>query len=157
MSCGIYHRCGSDLTFLWFWRRLAVTALIRPIVWEPPDAKGAALKDKKKEFKAKRLSINKDILLAFSINDWDPLSLYLDFFFPFLFSFFGLRATPAAYGSSQARGPTEAGAASLHHSTQQCQILNLISKARDRAHLLMATSQVRYRWATTGTPYPDFS
>ena len=38
------HRCGLDLTLLWLWRRLEATALIRPLVWEPPYATGAALK-----------------------------------------------------------------------------------------------------------------
>ena len=30
--------------------------------------------------------------------------------------FFGFRAAPTAYGGSQARGPTRAAAAGLHHS-----------------------------------------
>ena len=38
------------------------------------------------------------------------------FFFFFFFSFCLLRATPVAYGSSQARGGIGAVAASLHHS-----------------------------------------
>ena len=39
------------------------------------------------------------------------------FFFFFFFSFLSFfRAAPAAYGGSQARGPTEAIAASLHQS-----------------------------------------
>ena len=29
----------------------------------------------------------------------------------------------------------------LHHSSQQCQILNLLSEARDQTHILMDTSQ----------------
>ena len=33
----------------------------------------------------------------------------------------------------------------LHHSSQQCQILNPLSKARDRTCILMDTSQVHYR------------
>ena len=50
------------------------------------------------------------------------------FVFCFLF-FFGLFRTPsAAYGSSQARGRMRAAAASLHHNSQQHQILNLLSK-----------------------------
>ena len=28
VSCGIGHRCGSDLTLLWLWHRPAATALI---------------------------------------------------------------------------------------------------------------------------------
>ena len=34
-------------------------------------------------------------------------------------------------------------------------ILNLLSKARDRTHILMDTSRVCYCWATTGTPGPS--
>mgnify|MGYP001273052241 CR=1 FL=1 len=44
------------------------------------------------------------------------------FFFFFLF-----RATPVAYGSSQARGQIGAIDAGLHHSSQQCKILNPVS------------------------------
>ena len=39
----------------------------------------------------------------------------------------------------------------LHHSSQQHQILNPLSEAWDRTHILMYTSQVCYCWATTGT------
>ena len=42
MSCGVGHRLGSDLAFLWLWRRPAV-ALIQPLAWEPLYAMGAAL------------------------------------------------------------------------------------------------------------------
>ena len=58
-------------------------------------------------------------------------------------SFLGLfRATSAAYGGSQARGPIRAEAAGLHHSSLQHEILNPLSKAKDRTHILMDTSQV---------------
>ena len=40
----------------------------------------------------------------------------------------------------------------LHHSSWQCWILNPLSKARAPTHILMVTSRVHYRWATTGTP-----
>ena len=52
MSCGVGHRCGSDLALLS--RRLADTALIRPLAWEPPYAMGVALKKKKKKRKLQR-------------------------------------------------------------------------------------------------------
>ena len=45
MSCGVGHRRGSHLTLLW--HRLAATALVRPLTWEPPHAAGAALKRQK--------------------------------------------------------------------------------------------------------------
>ena len=38
----------------------------------------------------------------------------------------------------------------LHHSSQQCQILDLLSKPRDQTHNLMVSS--RFHCATTGTP-----
>ena len=34
---------------LWLWCRLANVALIRPLAWEPPYAKGTALKKAKKK------------------------------------------------------------------------------------------------------------
>ena len=50
VSCG--HRRGLDPALLQLWCRLAVTALIRPLAWEPPYAAGVALKaqnDKRKK------------------------------------------------------------------------------------------------------------
>ena len=44
VSCGVGRRCGLDLVLLWLWHRLAATAPIRPLDWEPPYARGAALK-----------------------------------------------------------------------------------------------------------------
>ena len=49
-SCGVDCRHSSDPALLWLWRRLAATAPIRPLAWEPPYAVGAALE------KAKRLN-----------------------------------------------------------------------------------------------------
>ena len=45
MSCGVVHRCGSDLVLLW--HRLAAAAPIQPLAWEPPYAKSVALKRQK--------------------------------------------------------------------------------------------------------------
>ena len=44
----------------------------------------------------------------------------------------------------------------LQHSSQQCQILNPLSEARDQTHILMDTSYIHYHWATTGTPQEVF-
>ena len=49
MSCDVGRRRGSDLALLWLWRRLAATARITPLAWEPPHAVGAALKRQTKE------------------------------------------------------------------------------------------------------------
>ena len=46
MSCGVGCRCGLDPELLWLWYRPAAVAQIGPLAWEPPYAKGAALKKK---------------------------------------------------------------------------------------------------------------
>ena len=47
MSCGVGRRRGLDPELLWLWCRLAASALIHPLAWEPPYAAGAALKRKR--------------------------------------------------------------------------------------------------------------
>ena len=47
MSCGAVRRCSSDLALLWLWRRLADTAAIGPLAWEPLYAMGVGLKRQK--------------------------------------------------------------------------------------------------------------
>ena len=87
---------------------------------------------------------------------YNPLAISITFqynslSFPpsFLPSFLLFRATHAARGNSQASSRIRA---ELQHSSQQCQILNPRSKARDWTLILMDISQVHYHWATTGTP-----
>ena len=48
MSCGAGRRRGSDPELLWLWCRLAATAPVGPLAWEPPYASGAKEKKKKK-------------------------------------------------------------------------------------------------------------
>ena len=48
MSCGVGHRCSSDLALLWLLHRPEATALIQPVAWDPPYAVGVALKKRKK-------------------------------------------------------------------------------------------------------------
>ena len=47
MSYGVGCRLSLDLALLWLWYRLAATALIGPLAWEPPYAMGVALKRQK--------------------------------------------------------------------------------------------------------------
>ena len=54
MSCGVGHRLSSDPELLWLWCRLAATAPIRALAWEPPYAMGAALKRQKKKKKKEK-------------------------------------------------------------------------------------------------------
>ena len=73
-------------------------------------------------------------------------SIYFNYINLFCFVFVSFRAGFMAYGGSQVRGPIRAVAAGLHHShsnvgskpclrlnhsSQQCQILNPLRKARD--------------------------
>ena len=58
MSYGVGHRHGSDPVWLWLWRGPVATALIGPLVWEPPYAAGAAL-EKAKRHTHKKIFFNK--------------------------------------------------------------------------------------------------
>ena len=49
VSCGVGRRHSSDPALLWLWRRLAATAPIRPLAWEPPYVAGAALEKAKRK------------------------------------------------------------------------------------------------------------
>ena len=53
MSCGVGHRRSLELELLWLWCRLAATAPIRPLVWEPLYAVGAAQEKAKRQKKKK--------------------------------------------------------------------------------------------------------
>jgi len=97
---------------------------------------------------------------AWNKNEWHILDWPIIIIF-----FFFLRAAPMAHRGSQARGwigaYTRATATwdwscfcNPHHSSQQCQILNPLSKARDRTcSVFMDTSQIHFHWATMGTPW----
>ena len=43
ISCGVGLSCGLDPVLLWLLHRLAATALILPLAWEPPYTVGVAL------------------------------------------------------------------------------------------------------------------
>ena len=77
------------------------------------------------------------------------------------------RATPVACGGSQAGVKLElqlpayttatamqdpSCACDLHHSSQQCSLLNPVSEARDRTGNLMVPSWIHFCCAMTGTP-----
>ena len=90
----------------------------------------------------------------------------------YLFLPFFFRATPEAFGSSQARGQIGTIAAglphspsnqdpsrvcNLQHSSQKCRILNPLSKVRDRTHIFMDTSWICFPCTITGTPWVPFN
>ena len=58
MSCGVGRRQGLDPRLLWLWRRLAATASIRPLAWEPPYAEGVAQEMAKRSKKKKKSYCN---------------------------------------------------------------------------------------------------
>ena len=94
------------------------------------------------------------------------------YLFIFIFNFWLFRATPMAYGSSQARGEklklqllgytTATGTRdssrvpNLHHSSWQCQIPDPLSEARNQTHILMDPSWILFRCATAGTGSHSF-
>ena len=51
MSCGIGLRRSSDPALLWLWCRLAATAMIQSLAWEPPHAMDVALKKDERQKK----------------------------------------------------------------------------------------------------------
>ena len=56
MSCGVGRRCSLDPALLWLWCKLAATAPVQPLAWEPPYAVSAAQKDNTKN-KDKKVSV----------------------------------------------------------------------------------------------------
>ena len=56
MTYSLGCRCASRVavalaTLLWLWRRLAATAVIQPLAWEPTNAMGGAQEMAKKDQK----------------------------------------------------------------------------------------------------------
>ena len=70
MSCGVGHRHGSDVALLWLWCRLAATAPIRHLAWEPPICHECSPKKKKKKRKKKERKKR-------NISDTNPAFPYL--------------------------------------------------------------------------------
>ena len=100
------------------------------------------------------LTAGKHIFPPYQENFIFFLFIYL---FVCLFIYLFFRAAPMAYGGSQARGWLRAAAAAyatgtampdpshichLHYSSQQRQILNPLSKARDRNRNLIVLSRI---------------
>ena len=58
VSCGVGCRHGLDPTLLWLWRRLAATAPIGPLAWEPPYASVVALEKARRK---KKIMVLEDV------------------------------------------------------------------------------------------------
>ena len=81
MSCGVGHRHVLDLMWLWLWCRPAATAPKTPLVWEPPNAMGMALKRQKKKGQIAQMTVGQYRLGYCHVN---PDSLGLEGLFVFL-------------------------------------------------------------------------
>ena len=100
--------------------------------------------------------VNWDPSKLFWILIWEHMTFFffwehMTFIFIYLLGLF--RAAPVACVDSQAKGWVRAAAAVLHHSSRQHQILNPRSEVRDRTCVLMDANQIRFCWATIGTPH----
>ena len=88
------------------------------------------------------------------------LLLHFNFIYLFIYLFLLFRTAPSADGGSQARGQLElqlltyatatatqdpSHVCNLHHSSQQHQVLNPLSEARDQPLNLMVPRRIRFR------------
>ena len=86
--------------------------------------------------------------LNFSLGHF-PFFFFFAFLMPYLWHIevprlrFKSELQLPAYTTATAM-PDLSSICKLHHSSQQCQILNPLSKARSQTHILKDTSQVRY-------------
>ena len=65
----------------------------------------------------------------------------------------GVQSEPQLLAYTRATAmPDQSCICHLHHSSQQCWILNALSKAKDRTHNLMVPSWIRFHCSMTGTP-----
>ena len=144
-SCRIGHRCGLDPVLLWLWHRPAAAAPIRPLAWELPYATSVGKKTNKRV---------------------QYIHTNCFFCWVFVFCFLGLPLqhveVPRLGIESELQLLTYPVATAtldlrhicnLHHSSRQCQILNPLSEARDRTHILMDSSQICFHYAMKGM-YP---
>ena len=61
----------TDLVLLWLWCRLAIAASIQLLAWEPPCAKGVALKRPKNKNQNQKLDTPGNHM-QYLYNDWIP-------------------------------------------------------------------------------------
>ena len=83
--------------------------------------------------------------------------IFFIFFIFYFYFFLGLHLQHVAVSSLGIKSePQQRGIwpsmQPIYHSSQQCQILNSLSEARDQTHILMDTSWICYCWARMGTP-----
>ena len=72
MSCGVGRRHGLDPALLWLWRRLAATAPVQPLAWEPPYAARAAQEMTKRP---KKKEVGKLVVIKMKFSAYQKASL----------------------------------------------------------------------------------
>ena len=89
------------------------------------------------------------------------LSFFLSFFFLCLLGLYlqhmevsrlGVESEMQMLAYTTATATSDPRCIYLHHSSQQCKVLNPLNKARNWTHILMDTSQAALCLATVGTP-----
>ena len=81
---------GSGMAWLWLWCRMAAITPIRPLVWEPPYAAGAALEKDEKTKKKKKKRVGSLLLWLYHCMTMSPfLSLFSCWWIHGLFSTWG--------------------------------------------------------------------
>ena len=78
MSCGVSHRCSSDLALLWLWWRLLATTPIGPLAWEPTYAMGAALEKAKRQKNKNKKNEELHLCHLLVVQQWTNRLTFLD-------------------------------------------------------------------------------
>ena len=135
MNCGAGCSGNLDLVLMRLWHRLVASALIRPLAWELPYAKGLSLKKKIVEL-SDVFSLRVEMFTWFSsINNMEEIMNYISRFsnvFIYYFILFFM-VTPTVYRSSWARDWIWAIAVTYAGS------FNLLFWARDQTHASTVT------------------
>ena len=149
MSCGEGRRRGSGLALLWLWRRLAATAPPGSLAWEPPYARGMALKRQKKKkkfplcfsFPIEKNGLSKDpkilthlTLLVIQYMEIKTLKVARSSFF-FLFFFFGGGEVTLKHKEFPTQKSDLSHSCNLHCSSNT-RLFNPLCPAGDQSYVL---------------------
>ena len=138
-SCGIGHRCGSDLMLLWLWHRPAAIALVRPLAWEPSYATGVALK-------IYIYIYTHTVKFSLLIFWWGFLHLLSSVILAYTFAFihFWLQLHGPGIRSELQSWPKP--------QLQKCGVLNPLYWARDQTHVPVLPRCCSFHCSTVGSP-----
>ena len=120
VSCGVGHGHSSDLALLWLRCRLAATAVIRPLAWEPPYVVHFWLSGLEQHLRKSYFFKSETVLISafkksFPDSSYRKASKSSYYSFTSFFFWYFLGCT-TVYGGSQARGWIGSAAADLCQS-----------------------------------------